>query len=64
MFSGFVNFKGLVLFEEAENFRGLPVFDFGPYTEVENPENSEIFPRHAYFKEHVFFQEVENFPDF
>ena len=24
------------------NFRGFPVFDFGPYTEIENSENLEI----------------------
>ena len=35
-------FKSFLL-EEVGNFRGFRVFDFDPYTEIENSENSEIF---------------------
>ena len=45
-------------------FKGLEVLDFGSYTEIENSENSKIFPRHANFKECVLFEEVENFRGF
>ena len=47
-FSRLVNFKECVLFEEVGNFRGFQVFDFGPYTEIKNSENSEIFPRRIF----------------
>ena len=59
-----LNFKGFVLFEEVGNFGGFLVFDFGPYSEIENSENSEIFPRHVNSKEFVLLKEVENFRDF
>ena len=34
-------FQRTFLFEEVGNFRGFQVFDFDPYTEIENSENSE-----------------------
>ena len=45
-------------FEEVGNFRGFRVFDFSPYTEIENSENSEIFSRLVKLKEIVLFEEV------
>ena len=60
----YVNFKGLVLFEEVENFGGSRVFDFGPYIEIENSENSEIFSRLVNFKGLVLFEEAGNFRGF
>ena len=35
-------------FEEVGNFRGFRVFDFSPYTKIENSENSEIFSRRKF----------------
>ena len=64
MFSRWVNFKGFVFFEEVQNFQRSKLSDFGSYTEIENSENSEIFPRHVNFKECVLFEEAENFRDF
>ena len=45
-------------------FKGPRVFNFGSYTEIENSENSEIFPGHVNLKEYVLFEEVENFGGF
>ena len=42
------------------NFRGFRVFDFGPYTEIENSENSEIFSRIVI----VLLGEIGNFQGF
>ena len=51
-FQGFrvLNFKKFLLFEDIGNFRGFRLFDFGPYTEIQNQENSEIFSRLVNFK--------------
>ena len=38
-----VNSKECVLLEEVGNFPSFRVFDFGPYTAIENSESSEIF---------------------
>ena len=46
-----INLKACVLFEKVGTFRGFRVFDIGPYTEIENSENSQIFPRHVNSKE-------------
>ena len=48
------NFRSFFLFEEVRNFRGFRVFDFGPYTEIEISENSEILPTHVIPK-NVFY---------
>ena len=37
------NFKQCALLEEVGDFRGFRVFDFGPYTKIENSEKSEKF---------------------
>ena len=50
--------------EEVGNFRDFRVFDFGRYTEIENSENSEIFPTIGISKECVLLEEVRNFWDF
>ena len=42
---------------KLEIFRFSEVFDFGPYTEMENLEILEIFPKLVNFKEFVFFFE-------
>ena len=52
------------MLEEVENFRDFRVFDFGPYTEIENSENSEIFKTIVYSKECVLSEEVGNFRGF
>ena len=46
------------------NFWDFRVFDFGPYTEIKNSENSEIFTTHVHSKECVLPEEVGNFWDF
>ena len=46
------------------NFRGFQAFNFGPYTEIENSENSEIFSRLVNFKGLFLFEEVGNFGGF
>ena len=40
---------------------GLRVFDVGPYTEIKNLENSEIFTTLVNSKECVLLEEVGNF---
>ena len=45
IFPWLVKLREFVLLEEVVNFRGFRVFYFGPYTEIENLENSEIFLR-------------------
>ena len=53
------------LLEEVGNFRGFRVFDFGPYTKIENSENSEIVLRLLkliYF--FCLFEETGKFRDF
>ena len=42
------------------NFWGFWVFDFGPYTEIEISENSEIFTALVMSKECVLLGEVGN----
>ena len=37
------NSKQCALLEEVGDFRGFRVFDFGPYTKIENSEKSEKF---------------------
>ena len=59
-----INLKACVLFEKVGTFRGFRVFDIGPYTEIENSENSQIFPRHVNSKECTLLEEVESFWDF
>ena len=59
-----VNSKENVLPEELGKFQGFWVFDSGPYTEIENSENSEIFTTHVHSKECVLPEEVGNFWDF
>ena len=56
--------KQYFLLEEVSNFQGFWVFDFGPYTEIKNSENSEIFSRFVNFKECSFFEELGNFQGF
>ena len=46
------------LFEAVLNFRGFRVFDFSPYTEIENSKNSKIFSRLVKLSEIVLFEEV------
>ena len=46
------------------NFRDFRVFDFGPHTEIENSENSEIFTTLVISKECVLLEEVGNFRGF
>ena len=46
------------------NFRDFRVFDFGPYTEIKNSENSEIFTTLVNSKECVLPEEVGNFRGF
>ena len=54
--------KGLVKTElEIPSF---PSFQFWPYTEIENSENSEIFSRLLNFKGFVLFEKVGNFRGF
>ena len=57
IFSRLLNLSGFLLCEKIGNFRGLRVFDFGPYTEIENSENSEIFSSHVI----VSLKEIGNF---
>ena len=52
-----VNFKEFLLFEGVGSFRGFRLFDFSPYTEIENSENSETFSRLVI----VLLEEVGNF---
>ena len=52
------------MLEEVGNLRGFRVFDFGPYTEIENSENSEIFSRLLNLSEFLLFEEIGNFRDF
>ena len=60
-----LNSKECVLLEEeVGNLRGFRVFDFGPYTEIENSENSEIFSRILNLSEFLLFEEIGNFRDF
>ena len=54
IFTTLLNSKECVLLEEAGNFRGFRVFDFGPYTEIENSENFVL-------REFVLSEEVKNF---
>ena len=65
-FRGFrvVNFKEFLLFEDVGNFRGFRLFDFGPYTEIENSENSEIFSRLLNLNEFLLFEGIGNFRGF
>ena len=58
----FKNSKECVLLEEVGDFRGFRVFDFGPYTKIENSEKSEIFTALVYSKECVLLEEVGDFP--
>ena len=51
-------------FEKVGNFRVFRVFDFGSYTDIENSETTQIFPRLVNFEECVLFEEVEDFRDF
>ena len=46
-----------VLLGEAANFR-FRVVDFGPYTEIENSENSENFPRLVKLSKIALFEEA------
>ena len=55
--------KECVLPEEVGNFWGFQIFDFGPYTELENLENSKIFTTLVISKECVP-EEVGNFQGF
>ena len=48
------------MLEENGNFRGFRVFDFGPYTKVENSENSGIFSSLVV----VLLEKVGNFRGF
>ena len=48
------------MLEEVRNFRGFGAFNFGPYTEIENLENSEIFSRLVI----VLLEEIGNFGGF
>ena len=43
----------IVLLEEVTNFRGFRIFDFGPYAEIKNLENSKIFSGLAKLSEFV-----------
>ena len=45
------------------NFQTFRVFDFGPYIEIGNSKNSEIFLRFVNFKECVLLEEAGNFRD-
>ena len=49
-----------LLFEEIGNFRVFRVFDFGPYAEIENSENSDVFSKLVI----VLLEEVGNFRGF
>ena len=57
-------FQKTFLFEEVGNFRNFRVFHFGPYTEIENSENSKLFSRLVNFKGCVLLEEVGNFRNF
>ena len=57
----FKNSKKCVLLEEVGDFRGFWVFDFDPYTKIENSEKSEIFTALVYSKECVLLEEVGDF---
>ena len=61
MFTTLANFNECVLPEKVGNFQGFRVVDFGPYTEMENSENSEIFTTLVNYKECVLPEEVGNF---
>ena len=63
-FSRLVKFKEFALFEKAANSWCFQVFNFGPYTEIENSEISEIFSRLVNFKGVVLFEKVADFRGF
>ena len=52
------------MLEKVGKFRGFQIFDFGPYTEIKNLENSEIFSTIVNSKECVLLEEVGNFRGF
>ena len=60
----YVNFKGLVLFVEVENFRGFQVFDFGPYIEIENLGKLGNFLKTCKFQRTFIFEKLVNFRGF
>ena len=53
-----------ILWNKVGNFRGFQVFDFDPYTEMENSENSEIFSTLLNLSEFLLFEKVGNFRGF
>ena len=48
----------IVLLKEVENFRGFRVFNFDPYTEINNSENSGSFSRSLNLNEFLLFEEI------
>ena len=46
------------------NFRGFLIFNDGPYTEIKNSENSEIFTTFVNSKECVLPEEAGNLQSF
>ena len=52
------------MLEKVGKFRGFQIFDFGPYNEIKNLENSEIFSTIVNSKECVLLEEVGNFRGF
>ena len=49
--------RNFIFWSKIWNFRGFWVFDFGPYTKIENSENSEIVS----ILKVVLLEEVRNF---
>ena len=53
-----------VSWNKVGNFRGFLVFDFGPYAEIENSENSKNFSRLLNLSEFLLFEKIRNFRGF
>ena len=53
-----------ILWNKVGNFRGFRVFNFGPYAEIKNSENSEIFLRLLNLSEFPLFEGIGSFRGF
>ena len=54
-----------IFWNKTRNFQGFLVFDFGPYTEIGNSENSEMVSRLVTLIDFLcFFEETGKFRDF
>ena len=52
------------MFEQVGIFRDFLVFNYGPYTEIKNSENSEISSRLRNLNNFFLFEETGNFGSF